>query len=120
MTCGFFVICLPCVLKIIKESGVAGQLKKLTKGSRRNYASTYNSHEPSSRSHASGQRAEYNELDEDAVQMNPLSLEASKSTERLHRDGEEDPAGVGLAITKTTQLAMTEGKGTFSTKYMYP
>ncbi|KAL4983731.1 hypothetical protein BDW68DRAFT_168277 [Aspergillus falconensis] len=120
MTCGFFVICLPCVPKIIKESGVAERIKKLTKGSRENYNSGYKSYEPSSGRYASGQRAEFDKLDEDAVQMKPLPLEASESTERLHGDGEENAAGIGMAITRTTQFTMTEGKGTFSTKYMYP
>jgi hypothetical protein len=113
MTCGFFVICLPCVPKIIKDSGVAGQVKKLTKGSRQNYDSAYVRYEPSSGKDASGQK-----LDGDAVQMKSLSLEASESTERLHGDGNR--AGLGMAITRTTQFTITERKGTFNTKYTYP
>jgi hypothetical protein len=103
MTCGFFVICLPCIPKIIKETGIVGHIKKLTKGSGRgSYGSYHQSHELESDRYTgkSSDRAGMHKLDHD-VHMS--ALEPSESTERLH-DGVR-----GLEITRTTQFAITEG-----------
>ncbi|KAL2835136.1 hypothetical protein BDW59DRAFT_137193 [Aspergillus cavernicola] len=99
MTCGFFIICLPCIPKIVKETGIVHHIKKLSKASGRK---PYNgSYELGTDSHVSSNQARLNKLNEDAVRMK--SLEASESTERLH-DGARS-----LAITRTTQFTVTEG-----------
>ncbi|KAL4733377.1 hypothetical protein BDV11DRAFT_175760 [Aspergillus similis] len=92
MKCGFFVM--SSMHAEDQESEVAEQVKKLAKGSRPNYDSAYNSYEPSSGRYASGQRAAFNKLDEDAVQLKPMPLEASESTKRLHEMG----AGIRLKL----------------------
>ncbi|KAL5338238.1 hypothetical protein BJX70DRAFT_215430 [Aspergillus crustosus] len=98
MTCGFFIICLPCIPKIIKETGIVGHIKKLTKGSGR--GSYHQSYELESDRYTGKirDRAGMHKLGHDDV--HPSALEPSESTERLHN-------GVrGLAITHTTQFAI--------------
>ncbi|KAI9373557.1 hypothetical protein BJX61DRAFT_502193 [Aspergillus egyptiacus] len=113
MTCGFFIICLPCIPKIVKETGIVGHLKKMTKGgSRKN---TYPKYELGSDHYPPSQRANFSKLGEDGVRME--SLEASESTERLH------DSAYNLAITRITQFTVTEepmrNVATAGTRYPY-
>ncbi|KAL2865304.1 uncharacterized protein BJX67DRAFT_383045 [Aspergillus lucknowensis] len=97
MTCGFFIICLPCIPKIIQETGLVRQLKKMSKGSgRKPYDGSYELQTESFVS-GKGNRAGIDR----AKEMNLMG--PSESTERLH-DGAR-----GLAITQTTQFVLSEG-----------
>ncbi|KAL4778833.1 hypothetical protein BJX76DRAFT_362351 [Aspergillus varians] len=77
MTCGFFIICLPCIPKIVKETGILRHIKEMSKASRRK---PYNgSDEVDTNSYIGGNRAGHNKFNENLIQVKPL--EVSESTE---------------------------------------
>ncbi|KAJ5725082.1 Serine hydrolase FSH [Penicillium malachiteum] len=88
MTCGFFIVSLPCIPKILKETGAADRLKKMfgvsaVNTSQRNWPS-----EPSSYKANRG-RLGGTTGSNDYYQLDPLKSTASESTEYLHKDGDE-------------------------------
>ncbi|KAL2843707.1 hypothetical protein BJY01DRAFT_248482 [Aspergillus pseudoustus] len=120
MTCGFFIICLPCIPKILKETTLARHLmNKWSRGSSTSSSGRRRkpydgNHAEGMESYASGGRGgrNHNKFEQEVIRMKPL--EGSESTERLHEGG-----GAGaraLAITRTTQFIVTEGDDAVTAK----
>jgi len=127
MTCGFFIICVPCMPKILQQTGVLGKVKKVlgmstgpsagTPGKPGYYASGGSgSRGPrgpgSNLTNLSGTGPDsYYKLGEDGVPMGTLT--SSESTEHLRDDNRDDSgklsaAAHNAAITRTTHIAVTE------------
>ncbi|KAJ6031692.1 Serine hydrolase FSH [Penicillium herquei] len=101
MTCGFFIVSLPCIPKILKETGAADRLKKMfgvsaVNTSQRNWPS-----EPSSYKTNRG-RLGGTTGSNDYYQLDPLKSTASESTEYLHKDVDESRLP-GVARVKVKQ-----------------
>ncbi|KAK1783185.1 hypothetical protein QBC45DRAFT_447946 [Copromyces sp. CBS 386.78] len=125
MTCGFFIFCIPCLPKLIKESSLSATVKSmlgLSSNKSRSYAtggghtgtgtgtgvlSKYGKGFDDGRDlelGTSGKRSEEGSL--------PLSdMERSESQERLHGHGKGSGSGSGLGggvhVTKTTMVTIT-------------
>ncbi|RSM00803.1 hypothetical protein CEP52_008889 [Fusarium oligoseptatum] len=95
MTCGFFIVCVPCVPKILRESGVLAKIKKAI-GMATRSKSTNQKERPI--------RNAYYKLDEDGVPMKDMNRDGSESTEHLHDGPQSDSPG----ITRTTQIIVSE------------
>ncbi|KAL3477400.1 hypothetical protein BJX99DRAFT_226215 [Aspergillus californicus] len=98
MTCGFFIICMPCIPKVVNETGILRHIKKMSKASGpKPYERSY---KLGTDSYVSGNRAGLYRVNDGAVQIK--SLEVSESTERLH------DAPRSLEITRTTKFMLAE------------
>ena len=109
MTCGFFIICVPCIPKIIKKTGVLGKGKGLgmstgnTRPSQqqdRYGGSTLNNSRFTDTNHTAS--SSYHKLDEDGVPLFDIKGSKTESTERLHRGTPAD------SITCTTRITVTQ------------
>ncbi|GAB1319644.1 hypothetical protein MFIFM68171_09854 [Madurella fahalii] len=112
MTCGFFIICVPCMPKILKQAGVLRKIKKalgMSTGPTANSAKAdyFAGGGSGSRSRGPGGSStapdSYHKLEEDGVAMD--NLKSSESTEHLHGHGKLTTAPV---ITRTTQITVME------------
>lgn len=112
MTCGFFIICVPCMPKILKQTGVLRRMKKalgLSSGPTANSGKGgyYPDGRSGGRSHGPGVSStgpdSYHKLEEDGVIMD--NLKSTDSTEHL-RDYTKESATA--AITRTTHFTVTE------------
>ncbi|KAI2641464.1 hypothetical protein GGS26DRAFT_4788 [Hypomontagnella submonticulosa] len=97
MACGFFIICIPCIPKILKDTGVIHRIKKVF-GATSNTKSNQKSDFYGTGSLAHGKSATttskaYYKLDEDGV---PLRDMKSDSTEVLHTN---DKPNNGIVLT---------------------
>ncbi|KIA75374.1 hypothetical protein HK57_00157 [Aspergillus ustus] len=128
MTCGFFIICLPCIPKILKETALGRHMiQKWSRGSSGSRGSSARRRKPydgnqlaGMESYATGSRGGRNrnnnyKLEQDVIRMNPL--EGSESTERLHDGSSRGGGARGLAITRTTQFVFIEGDNAVSDKH---
>ncbi|KAF5525904.1 hypothetical protein CGCA056_v003876 [Colletotrichum aenigma] len=117
MTCGFFILSVPCLPKIIRESGLPRKVKsalgisvKTTKPSDQkssDYATSSTPQLSKSGLHADS----YYKMRDDGVSM--TNFDRSESQEQLHggpcgqdstRDGK-----LGVQVTRTTQITVTSG-----------
>ncbi|KAH8423611.1 uncharacterized protein LDX57_001371 [Aspergillus melleus] len=106
MSCGFFIVCLPCIPKILKETGVSRNIKRAfgmkTSGTNSKGIEHYG---VSGRStdHAKGASVSntYHKIDEDGVPLG--ALKGSESTEHLN-----------AGITRTTRITVTQDPRTVS------
>uniref|UniRef100_L2FWA6 60s ribosomal protein l36 n=1 Tax=Colletotrichum fructicola (strain Nara gc5) TaxID=1213859 RepID=L2FWA6_COLFN len=117
MTCGFFILSVPCLPKIIRESGLPRKMKSALGIS----VKTTNPSDQKSSDYATGstpQRSKsglhadsYYKMRDDGVSM--TNFDRSESQEQLHggpsgqdstRDGK-----LGVQVTRTTQITVTSG-----------
>ncbi|KAK7427749.1 hypothetical protein QQZ08_005687 [Neonectria magnoliae] len=103
MTCGFFIICVPCIPKILKEKGVLRTIKrafgvKATTANPNSHSDSYGKGAPLT----SASVKSYYKLDEEGVPMK--TLQGCESTEHLRDRPAEDAAG----ITRTTRIMVTQ------------
>lgn len=115
--CGFFIICVPCLPKLFKETGLMPVIKKIfalpTTAGRSNSNSDYYS----GKSNASGRGAttsnsakDYYKLDEDGV---PLRNISQSSTEQLH-DAPRHPKN---GITRITHVTISQDRRSDNDSY---
>ncbi|KAL7937156.1 hypothetical protein V8C35DRAFT_216624 [Trichoderma chlorosporum] len=108
MTCGFFILCVPCIPKIIQEAGIIPAIKKGTSmfgsGSKSNQASNGYARGGGTTKTSVSANKDYYQLDEDGVNMKNLS----ESTEHLHQGSQ------GAAITRTTRVTVTNDSRSLS------
>lgn len=105
MTCGFFIVCVPCIPKILKETGVIRNIKRAfgmsTAPTNPNTADRYaKSGTKGSQLSSTGPKSYY-KLDEDGVPLG--TLKGSESTEYLRGN-----VNNGQGITRTTQIKITQ------------
>ncbi|KAK4033182.1 hypothetical protein C8A01DRAFT_50195 [Parachaetomium inaequale] len=124
MTCGFFIICVPCMPKILQQTGVLRKIKQAlgmstgpsagTPGKPGYYANggsgSRGPRGPGSKLSGTGPDSYY-KLGEDGVPMGTLT--SSESTEHLRDDNRDHAGKLGAAahnaaITRTTHIAVTE------------
>ncbi|RMJ10260.1 hypothetical protein CDV36_010106 [Fusarium kuroshium] len=111
MTCGFFIVCVPCVPKILRESGVLAKIKKAIGMATRSKSTNQKSDQygdqyaltPHGKMSTTVSNAYY-KLDEDGVPMKDMNRDGSESTEHLHDGPQSDSPG----ITRTTQIIVSE------------
>ncbi|PGG99347.1 hypothetical protein AJ80_09385 [Polytolypa hystricis UAMH7299] len=118
MACGFFIVSVPCIPRILRDTGVITKIKNTLGGttnakSSQMYAErnrhNHLHHSSTGLSSNHGKLAttttvsSYHKLDEDGIPMRGLS--GSESTEHLHGDG----------ITRTTQITITDDSHSGST-----
>lgn len=105
MTCGFFIVCVPCIPKILKETGVIRNIKRAfgmsTAPTNPNTADRYGKSGTKGSQLSSTGPKSYYKLDEDGVPLG--TLKGSESTEYLR-----DNANNGQGITRTTQIKITQ------------
>ncbi|KAK7714070.1 hypothetical protein SLS64_004167 [Diaporthe eres] len=106
MTCGFFVCCMPCIPKILRDTGVLRNMKRafgMKTTTTKNTSNAKSGQFSSNVSHAKSVTAtskSYYKLDEDGIPMEPVE---SESTEQLHKAKLS-----GAAITRTTQITISQ------------
>ncbi|KAJ0121783.1 hypothetical protein J7T55_008950 [Diaporthe amygdali] len=105
MTCGFFVCCMPCIPKILRDTGVLKNIKRAfgmntttTKGPSNNKSAQFSSNISHGKSVTATSKAYY-KLDEDGIPMDPVE---SESTEQLHN------AKLSAGITRTTRIIVSQ------------
>ncbi|KAL2016751.1 hypothetical protein VTK56DRAFT_3099 [Thermocarpiscus australiensis] len=119
MACGFFIVCVPCLPKILQQTGV---LRKIKKALGMSTGPTADSGKPGyhtggkSGSRSRGPKAgsssaqdSYYKLEEDGLAMK--DLKSSESTEHLRDDqhgAKLTTTARAAAITRTTQITVTE------------
>ncbi|KAL7945555.1 hypothetical protein V8C42DRAFT_357910 [Trichoderma barbatum] len=108
MTCGFFILCVPCIPKIIQETGVVPAIKKGTgmmhsSGKSNQSSSGYARGGGNTKTSVSANK-DYYQLEEEGLHMKNLS----ESTEQLHHGSN------GPAITRTTRVTVTNDNRSFS------
>ena len=100
MTCGFFILCVPCIPKIIQEAGIIPAIKKGTgmlhsSGKSNHVSSGYARGGGTTKASVSANK-DYYQLEEEGMNMKNLS----ESTEHLHHGSH------ALAITRTTRVTV--------------
>lgn len=111
MTCGFFIVSLPCIPKILKETGAGSKIKRSL-----GISSGGNTSKQQWESGGTGPLSNHSRLAGSTAsnayyRLDPLK--SSESTEYL-RKGSQD-----VGITRTTKISvMQEGDG--DARYMYP
>ncbi|KAH8689592.1 hypothetical protein BGW36DRAFT_412363 [Talaromyces proteolyticus] len=106
ITCGFFIVCLPCIPKTLKETGMMDKIKRAfgyKASSQYNHNENYypGSGRPSHHAKLSTTGSDsYHKLAEEGVVMN--NIKGFASTERLH-DGVP-----GDGITRTTRITVSQ------------
>ena len=124
MTCGFFILCVPCLPSMIKESGLSGRIKHVLGISADSSGKLPSNHDlvtfggtggPAS----SGKKSKggkslndtYYKIDEEEGSMGDgggdRHLQTSESQERLHMQQRGANGGSGAHIVRTTQVAVT-------------
>ncbi|KAH0436387.1 hypothetical protein CcaCcLH18_04407 [Colletotrichum camelliae] len=118
MTCGFFILSVPCLPKIIRESGLPRKVKsalgisvKTTNPSDQKSSGYATGSTPNQRSKSGLHADSYYKMRDDGVSM--TNFDRSESQEQLHggpsgqdstRDGK-----LGVQVTRTTQITVTSG-----------
>lgn len=114
MTCGFFILCVPCLPSIIKESGLSRKVKKII-GISTNSSERPSNHDivtfggtgPASANKKSkggnSLNDTYFKIKEEEGGLPLGDLKATESQERLHMQ----PGSNGIHVMRTTQLAVT-------------
>ncbi|RFU73359.1 integral membrane pth11 [Trichoderma arundinaceum] len=106
-TCGFFILCVPVIPKIIQEAGILPAIKKGTgmmgSSSKSNQASNSYARGGGNTKTSVSANKDYYKLEEEGLHMKNLS----ESTERLHADA-------GATITRTTRVTVTNDSRSFS------
>ncbi|KAI8649711.1 hypothetical protein NCS55_01433400 [Fusarium keratoplasticum] len=107
MTCGFFIICVPCIPKILKETGVLRTIKrafgiKTTTTNPNSHSDYYGKGTGQGAPLTSASVKSYCKLDEKGGPMK--TLQGSESTEHLRDRQAADAAG----ITRTTPIVITQ------------
>jgi len=114
MTCGFFILCVPCLPSMIKESGLSGKIKNML-GISANSSSKPSNHDlvtfggtgpASSNKKSKGGKSlndTYYKIDEEDGGLPMGDLQTSESQERLHMQRVNN----GGHIVRTTQVAVT-------------
>lgn len=106
MTCGFFVCCMPCIPKILRDTGVLKNIKRAFGMKTNTTKPTSNSKSGQFSSNASHAKSatqtskSYYKLDEDGIPLDPVD---SESTEHLHKAKID-----GSVITRTTQITVMQ------------
>ncbi|PTB78499.1 hypothetical protein M440DRAFT_1329145 [Trichoderma longibrachiatum ATCC 18648] len=99
-TCGFFILCVPCLPKIIQEAGIIPAIKKGTgmmhSGSNSKHTGSSFARGGNTKTSVSANK-DYYQLEEEGMNMKNLS----ESTEHLHTGSH------GPAITRTTRVTVT-------------
>lgn len=101
MTCGFFIICVPSIPKILKDTGVLRAIKRqfgMRTGSKSKGTNGYG---PSTTAKGTSTTKDYYKLDEDGVPMG--NVNRTESTERLNEEGK-----LGSNIVRTTRITVTK------------
>lgn len=110
MTCGFVVICMPAVPKLLMDTGIGKKIKKSIKSclgmkntttSATNPIATFGSQPISKRQNTSNS---YRKMDEFDMPLEDLKLSASESTEYL-RNGHHKTNST--SIVRTTEITVT-------------
>ncbi|KAF4498678.1 polyketide synthase [Fusarium agapanthi] len=116
MTCGFFIVCVPCIPKILKETGVIRNIKRAfgmsTAPTNPNTADRYAKNGTKGSQLSSTGPKSYYKLDEDGVPLG--TLKGSESTEYLR-----DNANNGQGTTRTTQIKITQDNRATSDSVSY-
>ncbi|KAK4145172.1 uncharacterized protein C8A04DRAFT_36085 [Dichotomopilus funicola] len=122
MACGFFIVCVPCIPKILQQTGVLRKVRRAlgmptgpTAGSGMpngdsSGASGRNRSRPAAtdaNSTMTGGGDSYYKLDEESVGMD--DLKSSDSTEHLRDNHHNNKITSGAVITRTTQFTVSEG-----------
>lgn len=102
MTCGFFIICVPSIPKILKDTGVLRKIKKgLSMKTTTKESKALDRYGGSTHGKGTANTSNtYYKLDEDGVPME--NIKATESTERLN-DGK-----LGSNIVRTTRITVTQ------------
>lgn len=102
MTCGFFIICVPSIPKILKETGVLRKIKRGL-GMKTGTKSSKNTDRYGASTTGKGTNTtnNYYKLDEDGVPMD--DVKRTESTERLNDEGK-----LGTNIVRTTRITVTQ------------
>ncbi|KAJ9143510.1 Integral membrane protein PTH11 [Pleurostoma richardsiae] len=114
MTCGFFILCVPCLPSIIKESGLSRKIKKVlgismgSSGKPSNHdLVTFGGTGPASSNKKSkagkSMNDTYFKIDEEDGGLPMGDLKTTESQERLHMQRGNN----GVHITRTTQVTVT-------------
>lgn len=103
MTCGFFVCCMPCIPKILRDTGVLRNVKRAfgmqtTKKGTNSKLDQYSTSMSHGKSVTNTTNAYY-KLDEDGIPMGDVK---SESTEHLNNDK------LNTGITRTTRITITQ------------
>jgi hypothetical protein len=110
MTCGFFILCVPCLPSIIKETGLPRKIKNILGISVGSSSGKPSNHDivtfggtgaPSSNKKSKGGKSlndTYFQIDEEDGGLPMSDLQATESQERLHMQR----ANSGVQITRTT------------------
>lgn len=122
MTCGFFILCVPCLPVILKESRVLRKILSalgITMGSSAKPSNsdlvTFGGSGPASNKKSKGVKSmtdTYFKIDEEDGGLPMGDLEATESQERLHREQNDK----GQHITRTTQVTVSSDSRTDSTE----
>jgi hypothetical protein len=108
MTCGFFIVCVPCIPKILKETGVIRNIKRVfgmsTAPTNPSAPDRYGKSSTKGSQLSSTGAKSYYKLDEDGVPLK--NLKGSESTEYLREN--TNAASNGHGITRTTQIKITQ------------
>jgi hypothetical protein len=111
MTCGFFILCVPCLPSILKESGLSGRIKKLlgisvssSNKPSNNDIVTFGGTGPSSSNKKSkagkSMNDTYFKIEEEDGGLPLGDLQATESQERLHQQRGNN------VITRTMQVTV--------------
>ncbi|PTB69582.1 hypothetical protein BBK36DRAFT_1138006 [Trichoderma citrinoviride] len=107
MTCGFFILCVPCIPKIIQEAGIVPAIKRgtgmMNSGSNSKHTGSSFARGGNTKTSVSANK-DYYQLEEEGVHMKNLS----ESTEHLHAGSH------GAAITRTTRVTVTNDSRSIS------
>lgn len=114
MTCGFFILCVPCLPSILKESGLSGRIKKMLgiSASSSNKPSnhdivTFGGTGPASSNKKSkagkSLNSTYFKMDEEDGSVSLGDLQTTESQERLH----QQQGNHGAQITRTMQVTVS-------------
>ncbi|KAK7221937.1 hypothetical protein V2G26_009940 [Clonostachys chloroleuca] len=122
MTCGFFICCLPCIPKILHDTGVLRSIKRKlgmnTATTAPSSANRYGTNGSSSRrNYEANHSTSYYKLDEDGVPMTTIG--GTQSTEYLH--GGQNGSDIGQpTLPSTTRGAHSTVDKASSTKAWRP
>ncbi|KAI0024628.1 hypothetical protein F4780DRAFT_795152 [Xylariomycetidae sp. FL0641] len=103
LTCGFFICCVPCMPKILKETGVIRTIKRAfgakTTAQGSKGLDYYGTNHSTKNNNTSSTSKAYYKLDEEGVAMN--NLPPTESTEQLNKERGNN------GITRTTRITVT-------------
>lgn len=103
MTCGFFVCCMPCIPKILRDTGVLRNIKrafgmKTTKQGTNSKLDQYSGSMSHTAKSVTNTTNAYYKLDEDGIPMGDVKSESTEHLNDKHNAG----------ITRTTRITITQ------------